>query len=336
MLEIRPEDWLTRRRLEDSGPMLVFHARDKLATGLARGSFRLLGALADHAIAAGWAAEIVPYARETVDLAVAQGGHLHVVLEDRPVYAPNVFHAVPGYLRGWWYFDELATRNNSSNRLRQFDPRLVAGKFAEGFHARLAEQFIPENFSKFEQLPRGQLPVPQGCLALFAQDFKTPRWHSHYLSVPELIQAAILARGDRPLCIKPHPNNAPEELEWIARQNAPERGVHVTDASIHDLLAACDCALTVTSAVGFEAFLHRKPVVLAGQTDFAQNAITLTDRRRLPEAMAAAMARDWPHEKFVTWFLRQNCVEDHPRALPAVLARIRAKGIRIGADDGFY
>ncbi|MFN7053008.1 MAG: hypothetical protein ACK4NH_12900, partial [Gemmobacter sp.] len=65
--------------------MLVFHARDKLATGLARGSFRLLGALADHAIAAGWAAEIVPYARETVDLAVAQGGHLHVVLEDRPV-----------------------------------------------------------------------------------------------------------------------------------------------------------------------------------------------------------------------------------------------------------
>ena len=77
-------------------------------------------------------------------------------------------------------------------------------------------------------------------------------------------------------------------------------------------------------------------MVLAGQTDFAQNAITLTDRRRLPEAMAAAMARDWPHEKFVTWFLRQNCVEDHPRALPAVLACIRAKGIRIGADEGFY
>ena len=41
--------------------------------------------------------------------------------------------------------------------------------------------------------------------------------------------------------------------------------MHITTASIHDLLAACDCALTVTSAVGFEAFLHKKPVVLGGQ-----------------------------------------------------------------------
>lgn len=336
MREIRPAGWLTRRVLDGAAPLLVFHARDRLAAPLARGGFRLLAALADHAEAAGWRVEIVSYARETVDLAAACCGHLHVVLEDRPVYAPNVFHAVPGYLRGWWYFDELATRNNSCNRLRIFDPRLVAGKFAEGFHARLADQFIAENFSKFEQLPRGAAPVPAGCLALFAQDFSPPRWHNHYLSVPELIQAALLARGDRPLCIKPHPNNTPDELEWIARQAAPERGIHVTDASIHDLLAACACVLTVTSAVGFEAFLHRKPVVLAGQTDFAQNAITLTDRRRLPEAIAAALARDWPHEKFVTWFLRQNCVEDHPRALPAVLARIRAKGIRIGADDGFF
>ncbi|MFD1809049.1 hypothetical protein ACFSHQ_15945 [Gemmobacter lanyuensis] len=39
----------------------------------------------------------------------------------------------------------------------------------------------------------------------------------------------------------------------------------MTEASIHDLLAACDCVLTLTSAVGFEAFLHRKPVVLGGR-----------------------------------------------------------------------
>lgn len=336
MRQVRPADWLTRGWLEAAPPTLIFHAREKLAVTLARGGFRLLATLVAHAETSGWGVEIVPYSRETADLALAQGGHLHVFLEDRPAYAPNAFHAVPGYLRGYWYFDEIGTRNNSSHRLRRFDARLVAEKFAQNFHARLAEQFVAENFSKFQQLARGSSPVPQGCLALFAQDFLTPRWHKHYLTVPELIETAVAARGNRPLCIKPHPNNSPVELDWIARHHAPEQGVWVTDASIHDLLSACDCALTVTSAVGFEAFLHRKPVVLAGQTDFAQNAITLTDPAKLPEAIAAAMAQDWPHEKFLAWFLRQNCIEDHPRALPIVLDRIRAKGFRLGPDAGFY
>lgn len=335
-MQMQPAEWLTRARLETAAPTLFFHARDKLAQGLLRGSFRLLGALADHARAAGWQVQVLGYAREAVDLAARHGGHLHVVLEDRPLYAPNVFHAVPGYLRGWWYFDELGTRNNSSARLRRFDPRLVADGFAARFHARLADDFIGRNFSKFQQVDRGSSTIVPGALVLFAQDFQPPRWHRHYLTVPDLITAAIAARGDRPLYIKPHPNNTADERAWIMARHDPGAGVHVTDASIHDLLAGCACALTVTSAVGFEAFLHRKPVVLAGQTDFAQNAITLTDAAALPQAMGAAMAGDWPHEKFVTWFLRQNLHEDHPRALPDLLAKIAAKGIALGPGPGFY
>lgn len=334
-LQARDGSWLIRARLDALPPTLIFHARDKLAATLCRGGFRLLGALADHAAGAGWGVEVVPYSAEGASLAVAQGGHLHVFMEDRPGYAPNAFHSVPGYLRGYWYFDEIGSRNNSSHRLRVFDERLVADRFAQKFHARLAEQFIGANFSKFPQAERGA-DLPAGCLALFAQDFKPPRFHRHYLTVPELVEAAIATKGARALCIKPHPNNTPEELDWLRARHDPGRGIYVTDASIHDLLAVCACVLTVTSAVGFEASLHRKPVVLAGQTDFGQNAITLTDPSRLAEAIAAAMSRDWPHAKFLTWFLRQNCIEDHPRALPIVLERIRAKGFRIGQDAGFY
>lgn len=335
-MQIRPADWLTRARLETAAPVLWFHARVKLAQTMARGGFRLLGALADHARAAGWAVELVEYSREGADLALRSGGHLHVVMEDRPLYGPNIFNAVPGYLRGWWYFDELGTRNNSSARLRRFDPRLVADSFATRFHARLADEFIGKNFSKFQQAARQSSSIEPGALALFAQDFQPPRWHRHHVSVQGLITAAIAARGGRALYIKPHPNNTAEERAWIAARHDPGAGVHVTGASIHDLLAGCACALTVTSAVGFEAFLHRKPVVLAGQTDFAQNAITLTDAAALPQALAEAMARDWPHEAFVTWFLRQNLHEDHPRALPDLLAKIAAKGIAFGPGPGFY
>lgn len=315
----------------------MFHARAKLANTLLQGGFRLLSSLADYAGNRGWGVEVVPFSPETQQIALENPAHLHVFMDDRPVYAPNAFYSVPTYLRGFWYFDEIGTRNNSTLRLRQFDPRLIADKFAKEFHAKLVDQFIGRNFSKFPQPERGSEAVSAGCLALFAQGFKAPRYHHEYLSVPGLIEAAIAARGDRPLYIKPHPNNTIEELAYLFGLHDPEHGVFVTQASIHDILEKCVCVLTVTSAVGFEAFLHKKPVILAGQTDFTHNAITLTDASQLAKAIQAAMQRDWPYERFLTWFLRKNCVEDHPRALPIVLDRLHRKGFLLGnTGTGFY
>ncbi len=333
MRQIRPAGWLTQDRLDSLPDTLFFHAREKLAATLIRGGFRLLGALADHAEASGWGVEVVPYTRETQDLATAQGGHLHIYLEDRPLYAPNAIHAVPSYLRGYWYFDEVGSRNNSTQRLTSFDPRLVADHFAKRFHTRIANQFIGKNFSKFQQVARGSETIAPGCLAFFAQDFQPPRHHRHYLTVPQMIAAAIAAKGKRALYIKPHPNNTPDELAHLASLHAPENGVHITTASIHDLLAACDCALTVTSAVGFEAFLHKKPVVLGGQTDYAQNAITLTNPDHLADAIKQSIITHWSYEKFLTWFLRQLCVEDHPNSLPTILKTLHTKGYGF-ADAG--
>ena len=151
------------------------------------------------------------------------------------------------------------------------------------------------------------------------------------------IEAAIAVRGARALMIKPHPNQTLAELEHLARYHDPAAGVQVTQASIHDLLAACDVALTVTSAVGFEAFLHKKPVVLGGQTDFWHNAVTLTDPARLADAITLALTRHWPHEKFLVWFLKHHSVEDSPAALPRVLNLLARKGYGFaGPVQGFF
>lgn len=331
----RPASWLTARRLSDLPDTLFFHGRDKLAAGLGKGYFRLLEALADHAARAGWALEIVEFSPRGQDLVVACPRHLHVFMDDRPVYAANAVHSVPSYLHGFWYFDEIGSRNNSLQRLRKFDPRPMSGDWAREFHAQLVHKFVEANLTKFPQAERGKEPVEPGCLAFFAQDFGVPRYHLHHMRVTEMIEAAIAAKGGRRLYIKPHPNQTLAETEALARYHAPKSGVHLTHASIHDLLAAADCALTVSSAVGFEAFLHRKPVVLGGQTDFWQNAITLTDPARMPEAIAAALARDWPFEKFLVWFLRQNCLEDSPASLPQVLDRLARKGFFLSAP-GFF
>jgi len=331
----RPANWLTPARLQSLPDTLFFHARDKLAAGLGKGYFQLLDGLAAHAAAQGWGIEVVTFSPQGQDHAVANPRHLHVFMDDRPVYARNAVHSVPGYLQGYWYFDEIGSRNNSLQRLRKFDPRPMSMDWAREFHGQLVRKFVDGNLTKFLQADRGTTALQRGSLAFFAQDFKPPRHHRHHLQVPEMIAATIAAKGIRPLYIKPHPNQTLEEMEVLGRFHDPNAGVHLTHASIHDLLAAADCVLTVTSAVGFEAFLHRKPVVLGGQTDFWQNAITLTDRARMPQAIDAALARAWPHEKFLVWFLRQNCLEDSPASVPQVLDRLARKGFFSG-EPGFY
>lgn len=327
----RAPNWLTRARLDALNPTLFLHARDRLAKGLQAGHFRLLNGLADHARRSGLEVEIIPFSPRTQDLAVQQGGHCHIFMDDRPVYGPNALHCVPSYLRDYWFFDEIGSRNNALTRLHRFDPRPMAGDFAREFHAGLVARFVQTNRSKYEQAPRGA-DLADGALCFFAQDFSAPRHHRHYMSAAEMIEAAIAARGQRKLYIKPHPNQPVHELEVLARYHAPKNGVEVTQASIHDLMAAAGCVLTLSSAVGFEAFLHKKPVILGGQTDFWQNAVTLTDVTRLGAALQEAMSRSWHHEKFLVWYLRQMCVEDSAQGLPRVLERLHRKGF-VWADQ---
>lgn len=329
---------LTAERLAGLPPTLFFHARAKLAQALEKRHFKLLTAFADHARGQGWRVEVLDGAAGQHEVAAAYPQHLHVFMEDRPFYARNVFHCVPSYLRGYWFFDQIGTRNNSLARLALFDVEAVPRRKAERFLAKLEAEFVGQNRSKFEQMPRGTEAIAPGCLAFFAQDFKPPKHHAHYLTVPQMIEAAIMAKGRRDLYIKPHPNQSFDELEILSRYHAPEAGVHVVTASIHDLLAACDCALTLSSAVGFEAFLHRKPVVLGGQVDFWQNAITLTEPAQMAGALTAAMARDWHYAGFLHWYLQQMCLEDKPEDLPRLLARLHQRGYALGdaAGRGYF
>ncbi len=266
----RPADWLTKGKLNRLPDTLFFHARDKLAAALQAGHFKLMNGLAAQAQAAGWGIELVTFSARSQDAAVAEPRHLHVFMDDRPTYGLNAVHSVPSYLHGFWYFEEVGTRNNALMRLAKFDPRPMSVDYAREVHGQLVQKFVAANRTKFDQLPRGAEPVEKGSLAFFAQDFKPPRYHRHFVEVPDMIAAAIAIKGKRPLYIKPHPNQTVDEMEQLAAFHDPAQGVHVTNASIHDLLAVADCVLTVTSAVGFEAFLHKKPVVLGGRPTFGK------------------------------------------------------------------
>ncbi|MEQ9693354.1 hypothetical protein [Shimia sp. SDUM112013] len=326
-----------RKSLLGGPDALFFHARGAMARTLIAGKFPLMRALAEFAAQQGVRVDVVTTSEASRSL-LEDPRHLHVFLEDVPIYGAGCFHAVPSYLRGYWYFDEIGTRNNATQRLRPFDPRPMSGHYARKVFARLHERFVESNRSKFDQPPVDSVPVAKGGLCFFAQTFEAPRYHKHYMTVPDMIGAAIAARGVRPLYIKPHPLQTEDEQAFLKGLHDPDAGVIVTDASIHALLAACDASISLSSAACFEGFLHKTPAVLGGQTDFAANAVTLTDPVRMQAALQETLSRDWPHEKFLTWFLKKNCVEDRAGQLPEVLGRIYRKGYLWADADGvgFY
>lgn len=78
--------------------------------------------------------------------------------------------------------------------------------------------------------------------------------------------ASWCAQNGKRLIVKPHPMKKQFQSEVIERAKAPN--IEWSNANIHDLLEGASHVFTINSGVGFEAILHRKPVVTFGKADY--------------------------------------------------------------------
>ncbi len=85
----------------------------------------------------------------------------------------------------------------------------------------------------------------------------------------------------------------------------------VDNVSIHDLLSKCFCVYTVNSGAGFEALLHKKPVVTFGQAEY--DCVTIKgDINSLDTAWNNVYYEPIYHEnvvKFFDSFIKNYCVD---------------------------
>ena len=317
--------------LPDRPPTVFVHAMPNLMPGAAAGKLDFVQLLTGLLAGCGFRPVLVA-AGDLIDKAIAaHRGHLHIVLGDQPRYAPNVFSVVPAYLNGYWYFDELGSRNNSSIRLRRFHARGMDDTYASQVFERLREKFVHANRSKYAQETDTNAKIEPGAVCIFLQNFKDPEFFPNYIPYPDLIRGVIENRGNRHVYIKPHPLQPAQDMIDIAHLADPKSGISIVSHGIHDLLANADITVTQTSAVGFESFLHKTPVLLAGQTDFHHNAVTALQPSEIGAAMQDALDRHFDYEKYLVWFLKQNLFE--PRKKRHTAARcaslLRQKGIPV-------
>lgn len=278
----------------------------------------------------GIAVRLVDHRREAVAGEVAQDGDFHILDHGRMRH-PRVLNCGPSYVLPWRYLDPWGIRAFSSLSAAAFDPAAGDPAAAAALVAGLRAATVARRTSREEQ-PVARLQVPAGCIAVFLQsEAHRDLGETCHLNPRQMIKALLALDDPRPVVVKPHPREADMEMfEWLARQAARQPRLQVVPGNIHDILAACSVAVTINSAVGLEAMLHRKPVVLCGLADFHHCAETVRRPAQMGPALARAAARDWPFDAFLAWFFGQMIDPRAPDLARQVLARIAAQGFDTG------
>ncbi|WP_428928494.1 hypothetical protein [Marinibacterium sp. SX1] len=231
---------------------------------------------------------------------------IHLVNHGR-LHHPRVWNAGIAYVYPFWNVDPRGIRAFSSIADLPFDPDTIDTEAARPFFRRLRKRLVDGRSSRYPQ-PEARATLPDGPVAVFLQsEAHRDVDETCHLTREEMLDT-VLAQAPGPVVVKPHPRDQdPATQAWLDGLAARHPRLILSHGNIHDLLAACSRVVTINSAVGIEAYLHRKPVVLCGQADFHHIARTARD----PDDLARALAerpRKRAYDKYVHWYFARNCL----------------------------
>lgn len=304
-------DAFSGRRVAAEPRALVIHAQGDWLRSIQDGKFDFFTKLVRQATRAGVASRIVA-ADGTASGVLLEQDHINIIVGDAPSYGPNRLHALPGYIWGFWYLDEVGVFANSSLRFARFNADEIDQEKAEYFFNGVTGYMLRENVSKLAQEDRMRTPLQSAAATVFCQEIDggdAPR--AHYLTTEEILRTTARTCADQRVYVKPHPNQSKLRRKEILDICADYQNVVVSDASVHDLIEASACVVTQNSAAGFEALMQRRCVITCGRCDYWHATLTPKRKSDLVEALKYgpdAMA-DFPYPKYLYWFLDRNCLE---------------------------
>lgn len=274
---------------------------------------------------------MVLHNRDTALAEIEADDAFHIFDHGR-IQHPRALNSASAYLLPFRYMDPQGVRGFASIGAAGFDAGSQDSAKAQVFFQSLQARYVTGRISRYDQ-PEEVLDIPDRSIAVFLQS-ETHRkvGETCHLSMRHMIKA-LLARDDpRPIVVKPHPRDMDlDTYGWLARQAKKDARLQVLPANIHDMLARADVVVTINSAVGIEAMLHRVPVVLCGSADFHHICETVQSRDGMGAGIARAEARkaagDWPFEAYLHWFYGEMCLDPTaPDFIDRFIARVAAQG----------
>lgn len=254
--------------------------------------------------------------------------HVHVMMGDLPSYERNTLHVEEGYIRGFWYLDEIGVFWNSSLRLSQFCPERIHQGHAEYFFNGVSGWMLRNNVSKSPQPERMPGMLEPARAVVFTQDIENYRNRAHFLNNEQMIRTTAELDRSSVVYVKldPHQSKAARrDLMAVARDY---QNVRISEASVHDLVEAAQVVVTQNGAPGFEALMQKKPVVTCSKSDYRHATLTAKTPGDLRDALEYGpdAMQGFAYEKFFYWFLNRNLLEQAKDSFAErAVARIREK-----------
>ncbi len=289
---------------------MVIHAEETWMKSIRDEKFDFFTKLVKHATAKGVTSRIVAAEGNASKLLLGQD-HIHIMVGDLPGYGTGRLHAMPTYIWGFWYLDEVGIHWNSTMRFARFCASEVDADKAAYFFNGVTGYMLRENVSKFPQEVRMKSPLQPAAAVIYCQETEGYVTRSHYLSTEQMIRTTAATCADEKVYVKPHPQQSKYVRKAIMDVAADYQNVTISDASVHDLTEASRMVVTQNSAAGYEALMQKRCVITCAKSDYWHATLTPKRESDLREALKygpEALA-DFAYEKYFYWFLHQNCLE---------------------------
>lgn len=254
--------------------------------------------------------------------------HIHLMVGDIAERGHNIFHVMPAYVWGFWYLDNSGVHWNSSIRSATFRPETIDGEAAEYFFNGVSGHMLRENVSKMTQADRVADKLPEAAAVIYLQQIDEYKNRVHYLDTTQMVSTVARVLDGARVYVKPHPDTTPSGLVSIQNLCAEYANIEVSNASIHDLTAASSLVVTQNSAAGFEALMQKNTVITCAKSDYWHATRVARSENELEEFLMRAEVEEFPFEKYLYWYLRENCLEPQDKGFEdRVLEKILNKGL---------
>ena len=286
---------------------VILHMPERFIAGFAKGKppllyGRIVQTLAARGLTADFAADMPRAAARAL-----QDGNLHI-MENGQVQAQGWLNAATAYLEGFFHVDPKGVQAASSIGARAYEPALIDADQAARYAKMLDARFTARRHSRYRQMGAVSA-LPKGAIAVFLQGPAPIRQGQAFASFEEMLRAVVAGAEGRAVLVKPHPLKPELGAEIIATLQAEGHALIATEANVHDILAACAVSVSINSATAIEGFLHQKPAVIFGRSDFHALVQTAQSPSDFPRALRAALHSPPDYAKALYWYFGQNCLD---------------------------
>ncbi|GLS86377.1 hypothetical protein GCM10010873_13510 [Cypionkella aquatica] len=283
---------------------VVLHIPARMIAGVGVGKPLLYTRIRDCLLARGAGVDLVEGFDKT---AWREDGNLHIV-ENGAGQRPGVLNAATAYFGGFFHVDPVGMQAASSIGGLSYDPAALDPVAAAVYFQALRQRFVAARQSRYKQA-KAVSDIPRGALAVFLQGPAPLRNGQAYCDFKTMLRAVCAGAGGREVVVKPHPLQLELGAEIIASIRAEGFQVIETAANVHDILAACSATVSINSATALEGFLHGKPAVLFGRSDFHALVQTARKPAEFEAALARALANPPDYARALYWYFGLNCLD---------------------------